>query len=159
LYLLKDVVSKIMIIEEIYHKDKGHNTTIHKMIKHEVDTGTTNTPDLRSGSRTVLRLFRALSFISLLLQTLIKERDMDLASIVTKSYNATLSPHHTWMVRKLVGLSTYALPTRETFIETIGLPPDPKGQKELVNPLISYVETVIARTKESYVTFKLSNLE
>jgi len=157
-FVRKDVVSKIMIIEEIYNKDTQHNTTIQKMIKHEVDTGTTNTPDLRSGSRTVLRLFRALSFISLLLKTLITERQLDLGSVVTKSYNATLSPFHTWMVRKLVGLSTYALPTRETFVQTIGLPADERGQEELVNKLILYVETVISKIKDSYVMFKLSNL-
>jgi len=158
IFVRKDVVSKIMIIEEIYHKDNQHNSTIQQMIKHEVDTGTTNTPDLRSGSRTVLRLFRALSFISLLLKTLITERQSDLASIVTKSYHATLAPYHTWMVRKLVGLSTYALPTRETFVQTIGLPADERGQDELVNALITYVETVISKIKDSYVTFRLSNL-
>jgi len=158
-FVRKDVVSKIMILEEIYHKDKHRNATIQKMIKHEVDTGTTNTSDLRSGSRTVLRLFRALSFISLLLETLIKERDSDLASIVTKSYNATLAPYHTWMVRKLVGLSTYALPSRETFIQTIGLPSDPDGQVEMVPPLIGYIEAVIAKIKEPYVRYNLWYLD
>ncbi len=71
-----------------------------------------------SGSRTLLRLHRALEFIILLMQKMTELKDSDkLSGVGHESYSATLSKHHTWLVRKAVGLAMYTLPTRSQLLQ------------------------------------------
>ena len=45
--------------------------------------------------------------------------DQSLSAIVQESYSASLANHHTWAIRKAVGLAARALPYKDTFIERI----------------------------------------
>lgn len=116
-----DVVEKIGILRDYRKSDIGeHFKTIQSMIKYEVETNTTNNKKKASGSRTLLRLHRALEFISDFLIA-VKESDehAKLSSVCSKSYYRTLSKHHPWLIRKGVDVAVYTIPSRKHFMEKL----------------------------------------
>lgn len=116
-----DVVEKIGILRDYRKSDSGdHYKTIQSMIKYEVDSNTTNNKKKASGSRTLLRLHRALEFVSDFLIA-IKESDehAKLSGVCSKSYYRTLSKHHPWIIRKGVDVAVYTIPSRKHFMEKL----------------------------------------
>ena len=77
--------------------------------------------DKTNGCRTLLRLHRALDFIALFLENL-KQADSQekLSDTTYKCYHATLAKHHTWLIRKGVGMAVYTMPTREHLLLEYG---------------------------------------
>ena len=63
-----------------------------------------------SASRTLLRLHRALAFITALVQGMAVAPEADSSTTVASAaYSETLSRHHAWLIRKGVQTSFYAL--------------------------------------------------
>lgn len=120
-FVNSDVVEKVDILVEYRRSDLGeHYRTVQGMIEYEISTNTTNNKKKASGARTLLRLHRALEFISDFLKA-VKEagEDEKLAGVCSKSYYRTLSKHHPWLIRKGVDVAVYTLPTRKQFIEKL----------------------------------------
>ena len=120
-FVNSDVVEKIGILKEYRSSELGEEyKTIQSMINYEVQTKTTNNKKKASGSRTLLRLHRALDFITDFMKN-VKAAEMDakLSGIGAQSYDRTIAKHHPWLIRKGVHLAVYTLPTRIQFMEKL----------------------------------------
>jgi hypothetical protein len=109
-----------------------------------------------SGSRTLLRLHRALVFICQFLERL-KFADHKVSShkIGVESYESTLAKHHGWIIRKTVVFGMRALPKRETLIGYMCKTPE---HHERFVPFIKNVEEVYNITQNIYSKYNLLNL-
>lgn len=116
-----DVVEKVEILREYRKSDLGeHYKTVNSMIDYEVASKATNNKKKASGSRTLLRLHRALEFISDFLKEVKQAGEEEkLSGVCSKSYYRTLSKHHPWIIRKGVDVAVYTLPTRKQFIDKL----------------------------------------
>ncbi len=106
----KDLANKLVILKEHQRLDPINYETIQSMISYEIESGRIQTKDtsifiqpgkpLPNGCRTLLRLHRALAFISLFLsQMCLAADDASSASIACNAYSATLARFHSWPVR------------------------------------------------------------
>ena len=120
-FVNSDVVEKIGILKEYRSSELGEEyKTIQSMINYEVQTKTTNNKKKASGSRTLLRLHRALDFITDFMKNVrAAEMDAKLSGIGAQSYDRTIAKHHPWLIRKGVHLAVYTLPTRIQFMEKL----------------------------------------
>lgn len=91
------------------------------MLKYEVEYGlTTFRGRVPSGSRTLLRLQRALEFILRFIDEMSSCDDGASSSeIANNVYQKTLANHHPWLVQKMARLVTLMLPSRKDLIETM----------------------------------------
>jgi len=126
-FVAQDVDDKIGILEKHRASEsKDHYATIGGMLDYETgaeiaDSG--HAPKegrLPSGSRTLLRLHRALEFVILFLAK-VKEapEDSGTAGIARESYDASLSKYHPWLIRKGANMAMYLLPSRKTLVNSM----------------------------------------
>ena len=110
------------------------------MVNFEVSSDLTKVKGrLPSGSRTLLRLHRALEFISLFLTKLQTVSDDErLTGVATEAYDTTLSKYHLWIIRKGVGLAFYTLPTKAAILQKMVLDND----EETVSLLAKIVDNI-----------------
>lgn len=74
--------------------------------------------ELPNGSRTLLRLHRALLFVVEFIDCIRRANDHDkMAHLARKAYDDTLAQHHPWLVRKGVHLAVHTLPNRHQVSE------------------------------------------
>lgn len=107
-----------------------------------------------SGARTLLRLHRALEFISQFLHEVTKiEDDASTTPSARNAYGRTLSKFHPWYIRKSVQVATFALPYRKNLIERVYGGQVPAGGAKEVNENISHLATIADRV--FYATNKL----
>ena len=72
------------------------------------------------GSRTLLRLHRALKFTLLFLEGLVGLNDDDnISSMALSVYNKSLANFHPWLIRNAAKLAMYSLPNKKTLINQI----------------------------------------
>ncbi|KAL5013866.1 hypothetical protein ScPMuIL_008136 [Solemya velum] len=122
-FVLSDVVEKVGILKDYRKSETAENyVTIQSMIEYEVENNLTNQKHNASGSRTLLRLHRALEFL-LDFKQKIKEADTDskLGHICRESYDRTIGKFHPWLIRKAVHVAVYTLPKRHVFLEKINI--------------------------------------
>ena len=120
-FVNSDVVEKIDILKDYRSSElRDEYKTIQSMINYEVKNNRTNNKTQASGSRTLLRLHRALDFITDFMKN-IKEADKEakLSGVGAQSYDRTLAKHHPWLIRKGVHIAVYTLPTRVHFMEKL----------------------------------------
>jgi len=122
-FVAKDVREKVGVIE--HHKKTRfveHFESVQSVIAYETGANLTKKKSedgLPSGSRTILRLHRALEFITELLKKVEYGKDEDhVSSLAGEAYNATLAKYHPWLIRKAAGLAMYSLPSRKKFMAT-----------------------------------------
>jgi len=126
-FVAQDVDDKIAILEKHRLSDASeHYATIGGMLDFETSSGIADsghTPaggKLPSGSRTLLRLHRALEFVVIFLDKLKDApEDSGTSGIARESYDATLSKFHPWLVRKGANVAMYMLPTRKTLVNSM----------------------------------------
>ena len=102
-FVAKDIESKISILRNHQSSSKGdHYMTIQDMIHYEVRLDRTRAPQQHlpaNGSRTLLRLHRALEFILEFMRGIITSSDnTSSAHIASNTYNHTLAQYHPWSV-------------------------------------------------------------
>ena len=94
---------------EVFH-------TVQSMVEYELRENLTakkNKKGRDSGSRTYLRLHRALAFFCELLHRLAEAEDSDPAStMASETYTETLAHYHPWVIRQVAYLAIKTLPTR-----------------------------------------------
>jgi len=119
-FVAKDVDSKIHILET-YRSDElsGHHyKTFQSMIKYEESENLLKDPKRPSGSRTVLRLHRALQFFSLFMEELAEVSGSTASGPIAREvYKKTLAPYHSWVIQKSASFAMYKLPTRDSLID------------------------------------------
>ena len=121
-WAIKDLNHKLLILREHQRLDPVHYHSIQSMIDYEVRSGRVKlketslfiAPDkpLFNGCRTLLRLHRALAFISSFLsQMRTASDDASSLSIAWNAYSSTLGRYHSWLVRQTYGSSISPVPS------------------------------------------------
>ncbi|KAI2802315.1 hypothetical protein RDWZM_010270 [Blomia tropicalis] len=144
-FVTKDVQAKIDILQSYANEtdDGYHYRTIQSMIEHEKRNNLLKDQKRPSGSRTLLRLHRALEFISTFLHEVTKIDDDDsTVGSARNAYNRTLAHFHPWYIRKSVQLATYALPYRRVLIERVYGGKVPPGGSAEVNQNMSHLANI-----------------
>ncbi len=106
----RDLSFKLLILKEHQRLDPINYETIQSMILYEIKSGRVQTKDtslfiepgkpLPNGCRTLLRLHRALAFISAFLSEMrTAPNDASSATIAWNAYSATLGRFHSWPVK------------------------------------------------------------
>eukprot|EP00053_Salpingoeca_punica_P006773 m.63387 g.63387 ORF g.63387 m.63387 type:complete len:210 (+) comp13844_c0_seq1:114-743(+) len=119
-FVTSDVDDKLKIITAYVNK-RGH-ATLQELVVFEVKEGLTlsGSDGMKSGSRTLLRLQRAMAFIALFVRDLVSGDASTVTSkLASTSYDATLAQHHPWLVRKAAHLAFYTLPSHEDLLVRI----------------------------------------
>ncbi|XP_065277332.1 ceramide-1-phosphate transfer protein [Emys orbicularis] len=162
-FISKDAVTKIEIIENYRNSDQREKyLTVQSMVEYELANGLVDLqqrskhPD--SGCRTFLRLHRALHWLQMFLEGLRTGEDNSKTSVIcSETYNASLANYHPWIVRKAAGVAFCALPTRNTFLETMNV-----GTAEeavaMLGDALPYICEVYKITEELYAQHKLLDL-
>merc|ERR1711970_1596723 len=118
-----DVWAKIVQLEKyLAGEEKEHYQNIKAMIDYEVehDLIKTKKKDDPSGSRTLLRLHRALEYIIGFLHKLEDIEDEGYCSVISReAYEATLMKYHPWVVQKAAKLAMGLLPTKKGLIAKV----------------------------------------
>lgn len=131
-FVKRDIDNKINVISEHRTRDPSNFGHLHDAVNYELRTNTARIEpgDSPSCSRTLLRLMWALKFADLLLDGLRKAFDpaSDISSnertlkwAVAYAYDAALAEHHSWTIRRTVKSACLLLPTKEYFINRLGL--------------------------------------
>ncbi|XP_027000696.1 ceramide-1-phosphate transfer protein [Tachysurus fulvidraco] len=162
-FISKDAVNKIQILENFLMGENGtHYLTIQSMVKYELDNELVDLAKRgshpESGCRTLLRLHRALRWLQLFLESLRTSTEDSKTSVMcSEAYNASLSPHHPWIIRKAAGMAFCALPGRNAFFEVMNAGSDQEVITLLGEalPLISEVHQI---TEDLYAKNNLLDL-
>ncbi|XP_071955816.1 ceramide-1-phosphate transfer protein-like [Antedon mediterranea] len=117
-FITSDLKDKIRILKEHQKATSDHFKSVHTMVKFELDNELTigkNSSGLLSGCRTLLRLHRALLFISSFLKELIESNENDsVPKMASNVYASTIANYHTWLVRNTAYLAMRTLPNKKT---------------------------------------------
>ncbi|KAK2824983.1 hypothetical protein Q7C36_018910 [Tachysurus vachellii] len=162
-FISKDAVNKIQILENLLMGENGtHYLTVQSMVKYELDNELVDlakrSSHPESGCRTLLRLHRALRWLQLFLESLRTSTEDSKTSVMcSEAYNASLSPHHPWIIRKAAGMAFCALPSRNAFFEVMNAGSDQEVITLLGEalPLISEVHQI---TEDLYAKNNLLDL-
>jgi len=135
-FITSDVHNKLATLQHYLASDVGdHYRTVDKMIEYEVANGITVEPETSgrqpSGSRTLLRLHRALEFLILLFYEMAQSSansSESFSALVRRAYRATLANHHPWVVRSAVSVALHAVPSRSSLVQRL----DPEGSEERI---------------------------
>uniref|UniRef100_A0A0K0EK42 GLTP domain-containing protein n=1 Tax=Strongyloides stercoralis TaxID=6248 RepID=A0A0K0EK42_STRER len=114
-FVESDVVNKLTILSTCLQNKPETYSTVLTMIQYEC--GGSAKP-IDQGSRTLLRLHRALNFIIQFVSGLMHGHcsGVSIHEIVKKAYDETLANFHGFIIRKSVGLAVYGLPERDQII-------------------------------------------
>jgi hypothetical protein len=157
-FVANDVESKITILES-YSKESEHGVyyrTIQTMIQFEKSKNILTDTKRPSGSRTLLRLHRALEFVSHFMQEVSRlDDDNGTAEVARDCYKRTLAKYHPWYIRKSASLAMYALPYRRQLIERAysGSIPNYETQKSIsdsMNRLAQLADEVFNATHKLF---------
>lgn len=160
-FITSDVREKIGILQ--HHRSKENSdkyVTIKRMFDFEVEKELTaaQTKPL-SGSRTLLRLHRALAFTMLFMKRLSEASDKDSSStLASESYNETLAHYHPWLIRKAASLAMYTLASVGDMVKTAAGDVDEDMAKEMLKNAVDAIKPVYDTTEQLYTSYDLHGL-
>jgi len=164
-WVASDVKNKIELLQKYLAAEQNEKyATVQDMIEYEVDQGLIKRKknDDPSGSRTLLRLHRALEYIIAFLSSVQSISDDDKCSVVSrKAYETTLMKYHPWVVQKAAKLGMALLPTKKGLVDKLVPSGDPELIKKAHEDLPKAVETmqkVYDITQEFYKEKDLLNI-
>lgn len=142
------------------------------MIQYEKSQNLLKDPKHMSGSRTLLRLHRALEFVShFMLQVSKLDDHHGTSSVARECYRKTLAKYHPWFIQKSALLAMYTLPHRRQLIEkAFGMEsatsssnnsngiPSSHGATESMAKLSAITDAVYQATHKLYDEHDLLNL-
>jgi hypothetical protein len=121
MFVTSDINDKIHILEGYLRDSPDHYRTVQSLVEHEHANQMLQKPQSstrKNASRHFLRLHRALLFIYKFLNRLYTaEANAKSPAICIEVYDATLSKHHSFLVRQAARIGMYTLPRREALIE------------------------------------------
>lgn len=161
-FITSDVREKIGILQEHRKSENGEKyCLIQGMFDYEIANNLTQkrTPPL-SGSRTLLRLHRALAFTMLFMRKLSEASEHDSSSaMAADAYNQSLANFHPWLIRKAAVWAMYTLPNVGDLRKKIA--PSSVGQQEtrgLLKEVTEVIKSVYDITEELYTKHDLHGL-
>ncbi|XP_068505245.1 ceramide-1-phosphate transfer protein [Syngnathus scovelli] len=162
-FISKDATNKIQILVNLLKGDtNSHYATVQSMVRYELDNGLVDI-DKRgshpeSGTRTLLRLHRALRWLELFLERLrISTEDSKTSVMCAEAYNESLAHYHPWVVRKAAGVAFCMLPGRPAFFEVMNVGP-PEKVAAVLGEAVPLISEVYRITEELYAKNNLLNL-
>ncbi|KAG1652456.1 Ceramide-1-phosphate transfer protein [Nymphon striatum] len=149
-FVASDVIEKVEILEKLRQsEDKEHYVSIESMIKHEKENSLLEKENFVNGSRTLLRLHRALEFIYQFIEMLSKADDNDTTSSFAQgSYKATLAQFHPWLLQKAALVAMYTLPIKSNLINKVC--PNVENANESLNKVANACIHVYNITQKLY---------
>ncbi|CAD5206457.1 unnamed protein product [Bursaphelenchus okinawaensis] len=155
-FVESDVTEKRKILTDLHSKDQTSYSTVITMVSNECEDS--KNPK-EKGSRTLLRLHRALEFLILFVKN-IKDMDTDSTTEMFRaSYQATLSQHHTWLIRKSVGFAAAMVPPRPKLVEIMfNEHQDTEALERTSTKFLEVSTTVYERVQNVYSERGLLNL-
>lgn len=161
-FITSDVREKMGILQSYRRSEHGEKyVLIQAMLDFEIENDLTRkkTHPL-SGSRTLLRLHRALAFTMLFMSKLSQSSDDDSSYCMAKdAYNESLAKFHPWIIRKAALWAMYTLPSVGDFTKKIAQPNMDKGKtKQLLKEVTDAMKLVYDVTEELYTKHNLHDL-
>ncbi|CEF67656.1 Glycolipid transfer protein domain-containing protein [Strongyloides ratti] len=161
-FVESDVVNKLNILSTCLENKPENYNAVLTMIQYECSG---NNKPLDQGSRTLLRLHRALDFIIKFVNGLMEGHcsGISIHEIVKKAYDETLANFHGFIIRKSVGLAVYGLPDREQILRRFFKIPESEEipTEKIINEaeeFHSVANEVYSRIQIAYETRNLLNL-
>lgn len=154
-FVTSDINTKLSILEEYKAGDDAAYATVQSMIKHEktngiLDQELSGKSKGASGARTLLRLHRALKFCYKLIEDAIAMDDNGkMSTTAWNAYQETLANHHTWIIRKGVGVAVYTLPTKKKLFEKVGGESGSEGES-LMQDAVNSIKPVYDIVQDEY---------
>lgn len=149
-----DVSEKCGILRQLNTENTVAYSTVKTMIDHE--NGKAN---VARGSRTLLRLHRALEFLAVFVEQVCKsEENASVAEILRTSYTTTLAKHHSWLVRKSIGLASSTVPGKSQLIQIIFNNAVDHDIDSTASEFLTVINNVFERTQIIYEKNDLLNL-
>ncbi|KAH7728360.1 Glycolipid transfer protein domain containing protein [Aphelenchoides avenae] len=113
-----DVTEKREILKALHGNDSENYATVGRMVAYECCEK--DAPPKNQGSRTLLRLHRALQFVIFFVEDLRNASESQgITEIFRSCYDRTLAEHHGWFIRKGVQLASHTIPSRPKLMEEI----------------------------------------
>ena len=133
--------------------------TVQSMLCYEIECETTHKKgSFPSGTRTLLRLQRALEFIITFMKQLAQGNDdASVRRIASSVYGRTLSKHHPLIVRKMAAVVMYLLPNRRRLIEVM-CKHEPDEVLVLTERVLQVAYPAYDKIQELYSTNDLLNI-
>lgn len=124
LFVTSDLETKIGLLETYRNVEKGGCNpaylTIQSAIEFETKENLLRDTKRQSGARTILRLHRALEFLSSMMLNLSRLSETDeSAPSVRDAYSNTLAKHHPWTIRTIASFAMRTLPHKKNLVESV----------------------------------------
>lgn len=124
LFVTSDLETKIGLLENYRNVEQGGCNpaylTIQSAIEYETKENLLRDTKRQSGARTILRLHRALEFLSALMLNLSKlNEDEETATAARDAYSGTLARHHPWTIRTIASFAMRTLPLKKILVESV----------------------------------------
>ena len=118
-FIAADLQSRFVILEAFQVSHQKEYETVQSMVAFELGNGTADSGRANpSGTRTLLRLQRALEFILQFMGEIAQsDDDAKMSTLASKVYRETLSKHHPWLTRKMAVVVMYILPRKKDLIQ------------------------------------------
>ena len=111
------------------------------------------------GSRTLLRLHRALSFTMLFLERLAESSNQEKASsIASSAYAETLAKFHPWLIRKAANLAMYTLPSRGDMMVLVAKEASTEEVQGKLKACVLAIKPVYNQIEDLYTKYSLHDL-
>lgn len=116
--------AKINLLENYRNFEKGGCNpaylTIQSAIEYETKENLLRDSKRQSGARTILRLHRALEFLSMMMLNLSKlDEDSETAPAARDAYSNSLAQHHPWTIRTIASIAMRTLPQKKNLVESV----------------------------------------
>lgn len=124
MFVTSDLETKIGLLQGYRDTEKaGCNTaylTIQSAIEYETKENLLRDTKRQSGARTILRLHRALEFLSSLMLNLSRlGGEAETAPAAREAYQDTLAKHHPWTIRTIASFAMRTLPHKKSLVESV----------------------------------------
>lgn len=161
-FVKRDIEKKMGIISRYAKADAENYRDLNDAIAYEIETGqTTGREDGGASlSRTLLRLMWALKFSDGLLEGIGAAFDGEgngtLRWAVSRAYDNALAEHHSWAIRRSVKGACVFLPSKEAFLERVGV--DLGRKEEFLERLSNSMTLLVERMYLVYQDYGLHGL-
>ena len=160
-FINSDILEKLGILLKYREEEsttRDNYETVTQMFEFEISLNKeTNQPLL--GSRTLLRLHRALAFTMLFMERLSVSCNSEKTSaLASDAYIETLAKFHPWLIRKAAQMAMYTLPSRGDMLKMLANSSTESEVQEKLKTCVEAIRPVYDSTEELYTKYDLHGL-
>ncbi|KAL1242858.1 Ceramide-1-phosphate transfer protein [Trichinella spiralis] len=160
-FVTSDICSKMKILCDCVHSENAvHYYSVKTMLDYEKGLGMLEDPNssANNGSRTLLRLHRALLFVVRFIDSVRQSTSDNIIPLAKAAYDSTLANYHPWIIRRAVHLALYTLPTRRELLRHLLGNEDANNAEQYLDALMLECNTVYDVVEKLYSERKLLQL-